>query len=117
MKKEGNHKRAQRVQKGVKAESYKKGTKSVSELKKERRKGQKRKRKTAKKKVSKIRVVVVGAPKSIKKYKKKTKILSGFSPLKLKPNQSETTDDSDKSEQKAAASNKREREREDGTAA
>ena len=76
--------------------------------------GHKRKRKTAKKKVSKIRVVVVGAPKSIKNFQKqKTKILSGFSPLKLKRDD----DDSDKSEQKAAASNKREREREDGTAA
>ena len=58
MKKEGNHKRAQRVQKGVKAESYKKGgplslSKSVSDKEFEKRKAKgtkKRKRKTAKKK-------------------------------------------------------------------
>ena len=73
MKKEGNHKRAQKS--------------SAKRSKSERDKRGKEKR-ARKKKVSKIRVVVVvvvGAPKSLKNFqKKKTKILSGFSPLKLK---------------------------------
>ena len=76
MKKEGNHKRAQKS--------------SAKRSKSERDKRGKEKR-ARKKKVSKIRVVVVvvvvvGAPKSLKNFQKKKNknSLLGFSPLKIK---------------------------------
>ena len=104
MKKEGNHKRAQRVQKGVKTESYKKG-------------GTQEEKKNGEKKVSKIRVVVVvGAPKSLKNFQKtKNKNSLGVLSFKIKARRPTTLIKANK--KLLRVTKEREREREDGTAA
>ena len=105
MKKEGNHKRAQKSAKRSKSGVVQKRWDTRGKEKRRKKKSQKL-----------GLLLLLWVPQKVSKIfkKKKTKILSlGFSPLKLKR---DDLDDSDKSEQKAA-SNKREREREDGTAA
>ena len=80
--------------------------------------GHKRKRKTAKKKVSKIRVVVVvvGAPKSLKNFqKKKNKNSLGVLSFKIKARRPTTLIRANK--KLLRVTKEREREREDGTAA